>query len=294
VASARATKKVIDHPAGGPRAPVDVLPADLPAEVEGAVRAAGSLPLTKLTRVKLGAEARRELERELTAAGLERTAKVVRVPLGAQLGALVRGGGRVPLKDLARRVKGGAKKEIDAALDRLVRAGEARVVVRTQVEVLVGAADRALSAADLAALVAAHAALGKVLKKVTAKGRARTLLRDDLGALLGPLDHAAHAPPPAEHAPQPAGEIVAEALRRLEDPALKLVRIPDLVRALAGRVALADVHRALDAAHDAGEIELRPESGGEFLSPDDARLCPPGPRGTVLSHALSRGGRGKP
>jgi hypothetical protein len=274
VASARAPKVI------------DLLPPDLPAEVERAVRAAGSLPLPKLTRLKLGAEARRALERTLVEAGLERTAKVVRVPLGAQLLALVQGGGRVALKDLAKRVKGGAKKEIDAALDRLVRAGEARVVVRTQVEVLVGGGDRALDAAEVAALVAAHAALGKVLKKVTAKGRARTLLRDDLAELLGPVERAARVPPPA---PPAAAEspraLVAEALRRLEDPAIKLVRIPDLIRDLDGRVALADVHRALLDAHDAGEIELRPEAGGEFLSEESARLCPPGPRGTVFSHA---------
>ena len=66
---------------------------------------------------------------------------------------------------------------------------------------------------------------------------------------------------------------------------LGLSRVPDLVRALDGRATIDDIHRALLAADDAGEIELRPESGGEFLSDEDARLCPPGPRGTVLSYA---------
>lgn len=252
------------------------------------MRAAGALALPRLTSVKLGPAARAELERHLVAAGLERTPKAVRVPLGEQIRALVQGGGRVALKDVPKRVKGGAKKETDAALDRLLRAGAARVVVRTQVEVLVGGADHALSPAEVAALVKAHAALGKVLKKVTAKGHPRSILRDNLAALLGPLSPAAPAGQGAAPAGLDAAAIVAEALRRLRPPVLELVRVPDLVRALEGRVALADVHRALLVADAAGAIELRPEAGGEFLDEAEARLCPPGPRGTVLSYARVR------
>ena len=258
---------------------VETLPPDLPAEVERAVRAVGALSLTKLTKHKLGLAARRDLERQLVAAGLERTASVVRVPLAEQLLALVRGGGRVPLKEVAKRVKGGTKKELGAAIDQLIRAGSARVVVRTAVEVLVGGADRALAPAEVTELARAHAALGKVLKKVTAKGRARTVLRDDLNPLLAAFDPVREPPETTAG----ATGIIAEALRRLA--VLDLVRVPDLVRALDGKVALADVHRALLAADDAGAVELRPEAGNEFLSEEDARLCPPGPRGTVLSYA---------
>ncbi len=260
----------------------EALPPDLPAEVERAVRAAGALALAKLTKVKLGPSARSELERRLVAAGLERTPSAIRVPLGEQLLVLVQGGGRVPLKEVAKRVKGGAKKELDAALDALVRAGQARVVVRTAVEVLVGGADRALAPAEVTEVAAAHAALGKVLKKVTARGRPRSILRDDLAALIGPFDRAVQPPAPAA----PSAEMVAEALRRLA--VLDLVRVPDLVRALEGKMAIADVHRALLDADRAGTIELRPEAGNEFLSEEDARLCPPGPRGTVFSYAALR------
>jgi hypothetical protein len=262
--------------------PLAELPPDLPAEVERAVRAAGALPSGKLTRVKLADAARRELERRLVAAGLERTAKVVRVPIGEQILALVQGGGRASLKDVAKRVKGGAKKEIDAALGALAREGRAKVVVRTQVEVLVGGGDHALSAAEVGEIVKAHEALAKVLKKVTAKGRARSILREDLAALLGPIERAAH-PPAAEARAEGPAAIVAAALGRVA--VLGLARVPDLVEALDGQVTVADIHRALLAAHDAGEIELRPEAGGEFLSDEEARVCPPGPRGTVLSYA---------
>jgi hypothetical protein len=228
------------------------------------------------------------------AGGLERAGKVMRVPLAEQVVALVQGGGRVALKDVAKRVKGGAKKELDAAIDKLVRAGEARVVVRTQVEVLVSGGDRALSAEEVGEIVKVQAALAKVLKKVTAKGRARSLLREDLAALLGPLAGAAvPAAAPrdaASRAPaaDPVDAVVGEALRRLAHPVLGLVRVPDLVRALDGRVPVAEVHRILLAAAEAGTVELRPEAGAEFLGEEDAKLCPPGPRGTVLSYLRLR------
>lgn len=263
---------------------LDILPADLPAEVERAVRAAGAVPLLKLTKVKLAPAARRALEAQLVAAGLERTAAAVRVPLAEQVLARVQGGARVPLKEVAKRVKGGSKKELDAAVERLVRAGQARVVVRTAVEVLVGGGDRALAAGEVADLAAAHAALGKVLKKVTAKGRARSILREDLAALVAPFERVAGQGAAAA----PAAAVVAEAVRRMA--VLDLVRVPDLVKALEGKVGIAEVHRALLDADDAGTIELRPEAGSEFLREEEARLCPPGPRGTVLSYARVVGG----
>jgi hypothetical protein len=250
----------------------------LVGEVERAVRQAGALPLGKLTRAKLTKEAQAELLEQLVARGLERRPKAVRVPIEEQLAPLVMGGGRVPLKDVPRRVKGATKVEINAALSRLIRADKVRVVVRTQVEVLVGGAERTLEPPEIASLAKLHAELAKTLKKVGAKDR--TLLREDLAPLLDALERAAR---PAKA--QPAHEIVDDALRRMEDPVLKLIRIPDLVRSLAGRLPVSDIHRALSDAATRGAIELRPEAGGEFLQPDDARLCPPGPRDTVFSYA---------
>lgn len=261
---------------------IDRIEPALAAEAERAVRAAGALPQAKLTRLKLTKEAFAELERQLVERGLERGPKALRVPIDQQILALLEGGGRLPLKDVPRRVKGAARPEIATAIDRLVRAGEARAVIRTQLEVLVGTGERTLEAAEIAQLVKVAAQLGKVLKKVTAKGRQRTLLREDFAAILGPFADAPRAPAAAADSPR---DLVADALRRLEDPVLKLARIPDLVRALAGRLDVTAVHRALMEAADGGTIELRPESGGEFLDADDAALCPPGPRGTVFSYA---------
>lgn len=251
-------------------------------DAERAVRAAKAVPLTRLTRAKLTPEASIELVRQLVSRGMERGPKTIRVPLAAQMEELLQGGARVPLKDVSKRVKGGSKTEINAVLSKLVREGRARVVVRTQVEVLVGPSERALDPTEIAQLSKVIAQLGKTLKKVQAKGLARSILQEDMADLLAPLQPSRRlaAPTPSE---APSG-LVDEALRRLEDPALKLVRIPDLVRSLAGRLPLDAIHLALAEAAKNGTIEMRPEAGAEFLKPEEVSLCPPGPRGTVLSY----------
>ncbi|MDI1476523.1 hypothetical protein QHF84_07935 [Polyangium sp. y55x31] len=252
-------------------------------DVERSVRDANAVPLTRLTKVKLAPEASSELVRQLVARGLERGPKTIRVPLAAQIENLLQGGTRVPLKDAGKRVKGGTKAEINTALAKLVREGRARVVVRTQTEVLVGPAERALDPTEIAQLSKTVAQVGKTLKKVQAKGLPRSILQEDLAALFAPLLPSLRF---ITAAPDDApSTLVDEALRRLEDPALKLVRIPDLVRSLSSRLPLDAIHRALAEGAKDGTLELRPEAGAEFLKPEDVPLCPPGPRGTVLSYA---------
>lgn len=255
--------------------------------VEEAVRRAGAVLLARLTKEKLTPAARATLEEQLTASGLERTPKAMRVPLAEQLLALVQAGARVPVKELGKRVKGASPAaEIKTALDALRKQGRVRVVIRTEVEVLVGPGDRVLEPSEVTHLVKLAAALGKTLKKVTAKGLPKALLREDLATLLGPLEAITRARiEPAGDGVSARRELLGETVARLEDPKLELVRVPDLVRALAGRLPTADVHRALEEAASAGWIELRPEAGGEFLKAEDAALCPPGPRGTVLFFA---------
>lgn len=259
--------------------------------IEEAVRRAGALPLARLTKEKLTPEARAELEKQLAASGLERTPKAMRVPLAEQILALVQAGARVPVKDLGKRVKGASPAaQIKSALDALRKQDRLRVVIRTEVEVLVGTGERVLDPGELSQLVRLGATLGKTLKKVGAKGLPRGLLREDVAALVTALETMTRAR--VEQAAEPVAdgaaarrELLGEAVARLADPKLELVRVPDLVRSLAGRLATAEVHRALEEAASTGKIELQPAAGSELLAPEDAALCPPGPRGTVLFYA---------
>ena len=175
------------------------------------------------------------------------------------------------------------------------------VLVRTDQEVLVGGTEDVLSAQELGRFRAGVHRLSAVLARVDAKGGPRTLLREDVKALVEQL---APAPAPtratgraprnasviegaAEPTEDPKALVEAE-VQRLADPALKLVSIPDVVRALRHQLGPAEVHRALFALDTEGVIELRPDAGSEFLRPEDAQLCPQGPRDTVLSRARVR------
>lgn len=257
----------------------DQVDAALVADVEREVREKKSLAISKLPRGKLTHDGLADLERKLVQRGLERTQKTIRVPIETQILGLLQGGGHVPLVGISKRVKGAIKAEIDVVIRCLIQAGQVRVVVRTEVEVLVGAEERVLSAVELTRLGEVVPKLVRILKKINAKGRPRTMLRDDFAALFEGLEER------VMQRPAPPHHLVEAALRRLEDPKLKLVRIPDLVRSLAGKLSVAEVHHALSEAADGGAIELRPDGGTEFLKPEDAVLCPLGPRDTVFSKA---------
>jgi hypothetical protein len=90
--------------------------------------------------------------------------------------------------------------------------------------------------------------------------------------------------PVATKPPLDTVEQVLWAARRLAGPRRGLVAVPALVRALAPALTTKQAHKALLKAAEQGSLELRPEQGREFLRPEDAALCPPGPRGTVLSY----------
>jgi hypothetical protein len=99
---------------------------------------------------------------------------------------------------------------------------------------------------------------------------------------------AVEQPPPAESIedlPPAVYERVYAALRREHDPHLGLIRVPSLVRRLAPRTSVEQVHALLRALQERGVLELRPDAGGEFLRDEDSALCPRGPRGTVFSFA---------
>ncbi|MBK9260701.1 MAG: ribbon-helix-helix protein, CopG family [Polyangiaceae bacterium] len=64
-----------------------------------------------------------------------------------------------------------------------------------------------------------------------------------------------------------------------------LIRVPEVVRALLPHASMETVHEALLTLNKNGLIELRPDAGSEFLKPEDAAICPRGPRDTVFSYA---------
>jgi hypothetical protein len=263
---------------------VDEISPQIITEAEARIRASQTLPFARLTSVKLSPKAQDELIAHLVSLGLERTPKTVRVPLAAQIESLVSNGARIARKDVAKRVKGATKTEIDVTLTKLIRQKRIHLVVRTQTEVVVSASELVLGLTEVQQLTKAILTLAKTVQKVQTKGLPKTILREDLDAVLGSsmLIPKFAAPNMSEEI---AEQLVVDALRRLESPNIKLVRIAELVRTLESQLPKREVHRVLSKAFERGTIELRPDGGSEFLKPEDAALCLPGPRGTIFSYA---------
>lgn len=277
--------------AGKRRALVTTVEADLIDTAEALVREKRAVPRAKLPQWKaLAPEAQARLVEALLSRGLEPGEKgALRVPLREQAASLGDGGARLSLKAAQKKVLGASAKDRDAAIAAACEAGQLHFVVRTKVETLAGGKEQVLGPKDVDALVKAHAELGAVLALVRKKGAARTalgrvqrtLLTADVASLVAPF--ARWGAGKAE----PSGDGIAhvlEEIERLEQPPILLVWVPDLVKALAGRMGTEDVHRALLAGRAARRLELRPESGVGRLSAEDAALCPRDSDDNPLSH----------
>ena len=256
--------------------------ADLVADLERTIREDRSLARSKLPRGQLTASALTEFEEQLVQRGLELTEKAIRVPIKEQLLGLLQNGGHVRRTGIKERVKGALVAEIGEVIQHLIKAGQVRIVIRTKDEMLVGPEASVLSPSEIARLARLADQLADILNKVHAKGGPRTLLRDDVAALFDGLQERVTR---KGDAPPTSRQVFEAKLRTLEDPTLKLVSIPKLVRSLVGQLSTADIHHALSEAAERGAIELHPDGGSEYLRPEDAALCPPGPRDTVFSRA---------
>lgn len=254
-------------------------------EIAQKIRAAAALPLAKLAKLcpaDLSPEARARLIAEVSTRGLERTAKLVRIPLAEQLHALLADGERIPLKLVAKRIKGATGPELKAALAAQIKAGGAHLVMRGKNEVLVGGSERIVGRDGIAQLASLQKALTELGKKVSAKGGPRTVLVEDLELLLEGVRGLITQDKPSED----PGLALREALQRLARAQHGLVSIPALVRANPG-VRTEAVHAFLISEEKAGNVELRAETSvGTLLLTADRALCLQSSSGDLLSYAL--------
>jgi hypothetical protein len=267
------------------RKEIDELPPGLADELERAVRGSGALALGKIKppRVTLSRRVQAELFDALARRGLERTARTVRVPLREQVAAIIELDQPIATTALRKQLKGvTSAAELKLVLADLVRSRRAALVVRGGVEHVARVSDALLSREQLAELAAMAKALAQLVAKARprAGGPARTLLAADVLTLIDPLRLQ------LSHAADETGDPVAlllDAARGQTNPTTGLAFVPEVARALDGRLAGDALHAALVSAARAGLVELRPESGIELLSPAEAAACPRGPDGSPLS-----------
>jgi hypothetical protein len=266
------------------RKEIDELPPGLADDLERAVRESGALALGKIKppRVTLSRRAQAELFDALARRGLERTARTVRVPLRQQVAALIEPGQPIATTALRKQLKGvTSAAELKLVLADLVRARRAALVVRGGVEHVARVSDALLSREQLAELAATTKALARMVTQARprAGGPARTLFADDVLTLIDPLRVQLGR---ATDAGDPVA-LLLDAARGQTNPTTGLAFLPEVARALDGRLAGDALRAALVSAAGAGLVELRPESGIELLSPAEAAACPRGPDGSPLS-----------
>jgi hypothetical protein len=284
------------------RAEVDEVPAGFAEEVERAVRESGAVALRtiKPPRGKLSRRAEGMLFDALARRGLERTARALRVPLRGQLAALLAAGEPIATAALRKQLKGVASAaEIKLVIGDEVRAGRAALVMRAGKEHIAAPSAALLSREEVAHV----AALARALSRLAASARParstgaragqppRTLLRAELRALLEPLHRAASGAADSD----PLALVMAAAAEQT-NPTTGLAFVPEVARALDGRLEGEALRAALVSAARSGMVELRPESGIELLSPAEAAACPRGPDGSPLSwmRLVDAAERGRP
>jgi hypothetical protein len=248
----------------------------------------GIVALSKLTSLGVDKHAKAAVLDALGKhAHVEVTKRAVRLPVRAQLASRLDAGAALAMKTIASAAAGATKKEITDAIDELVDAGDARLIVRGAEIAVVG---RSLAALDDAALDRLDRALAELSKTIKlARKKKGTVLEADVASVLAPLVRATVNPTkangettqPASGGSKPSVDDVLVFVERHREATSGLTFVPTLVRALGhDRDA---VHAALLRAANAGMLELRPESGMGRLSAEDQMLCLPGPQGSRLS-----------
>jgi hypothetical protein len=256
----------------------------------------------------------------VTEGGLEAVKGGVRVPLLEQLRAQLAARQMITAEPapLARLLVGATGAEARAVADQLVKAGEARRIVRGPRKVVLALPRfEVLTKEQVGALGQAAEELAALCKGALRGPAPATLFWHDASQLLEGLRHTIPTPkaaepvlvakdpapvvakaiaPQAAAADQPAGSledrVVLAAARATLDRSVGLSFVPAAVQRLEeagyGRGV---VHEALLRLARQGGIELRPEAGVGRFSQEELDRCPPGPRGTRLVWARL-GGRG--
>jgi hypothetical protein len=275
------------------REPRDGIDDTLVDVCEQTVREARCCLLARLGDQPLSTRARQLLADAMVARGLERVGTKVRVPVREQIATLV-SSEPILVNGLKRRLVGCTDREIKTALGQgqdawsLVQRGKSLAVVARSEAVLSES-----ELAELASVTSEFAALAKSVKPKRG-GAPTSLWRADVVALFDRGAALRTAAPPIKEDIGSVTERVLQGLAQAADRQTGLASVPHVLRSLLPAVPSDQAHDALVALASAGRIELRPESGVELLAPELRALCPPGPRGSVLSYArvLSTSGPG--
>lgn len=238
----------------------------------------GILKLKDFKSLSIPAEAQVEyLEELLTMGPFELIKGGIRVSLFEQIRRAFENAALLHLPSLSRTLKGASAQEVKTAALGMIKAGEARRVLRGKAEWLGTFYGAYLKEDELKELKA----LGLQAAKALRSKPAYTLLRDDIPDFhsnLFVIQEQFSAKPTALS----TQNLTCEIRLRIR-PDSDLCFVPDLVMALLPEHSLNTIHAALRQAAQERRIELRMESGLYRNSRLEMALCPSGLQDTRLA-----------
>lgn len=241
---------------------------------------------------KIQPKAMREiLVARLAAEGFELNKSYARRPLLDQLREALAHGATVAKKSLGAVVRGASAPELGRALIEAERRGEVRRILRGKTEAFTAPETRVLAPGQLSALRAALSSLEKALA-AAARKKGVSLLASDVEQVLEEAQRVLREPLSGDTGTQVVGVVkqpgldtLLAALQATQDERTGLAFVPKVIARLLPDMTLAVAQGVLLTAARQELIELRPEGGLGRLTPEELRLCPPGPGGTRLSWA---------
>lgn len=262
--------------------PLDVVP---PAEVEALaarVRTERAVLRKKALPFTLSPRGEAWLRDALARDNLDAGKRFFRVRLSDQVTHVLEQQAALPIAALKKAVAGiEAASELTELVGELVRAKSARVVLENGKPSLVRFSTPVVPTQALSEALGVSEALVKLLragKTGSKKSPAQAVLLNDVRRLLHAVEGAIGANVVSKDLQ------VLSRLAELTSAQEPIVFVPTLVDALAADLGAAAVSNLLVEAHQAGKLELRPDSGVRPLTPAQAALCPKGPTGAPLSY----------
>ena len=245
------------------------------------VRTRGALRWAEVTRHYVPKQQHLQATRRLLESGFETTRTAVRVPVVEQLKLALSERKQIPIKGLQHLLRGCSAKDVAQAIDRIVRAGTALVVLRAKSEWLAQSNADVLTHDQLLILNQAVTQWAKQTQKVrTSRKRSLAIWRSDVRDLLEtlvPLGHVAELPLAT---PVDPSQRLRQLVRQLAIPSVGLAFVPDLVAKL--QLPLDQAHVLLFQASRHGLIELRPDAGASRFTETELLAAPQGPDGSRL------------
>ena len=228
----------------------------------------------------------------LAAEGFETNKSWVRRPLPDQLRDAFSHGATLTKKAMASVVRGASTAELARALTEAEGRGVVRRVLRGKIEAFTAPDSRVLAPRQLSALRATLSSLEKTLAAAIRK-KGVSLLASDVEQVLEEARSVLQERASAGAGTQTTGRADNEheldpllaALDATKDERTGLSFVPRVVARLLPDMTVAGAQDVLLTAARRELIELRPEGGLGRLTPEELRLCPPGPGGTRLSWA---------